>query len=430
MSLANLAAFGGFALLPEVNLDYTILFTSLLMIQIMLMPLLSIIQMLPEFFSAFVSWKRIRDYVAEDTDDEKYAGTYSAEKNEGAASLLLLENASAGWAPDSMFLQGVDCSVNPNDLMVVSGAPGSGKSSFLKAVLGETRIFDGAMKVGSKHVAYCDQAPWFVPEMTIKENILFGKAYNAELYAEVVGACCLDYDFPALRIGDSTVLASNGSPLSGGQRKRVSLARTLYDEDSDLVLFDDIFSGLDAKTRARVATNVFGSGGFLQKRGTSAILCCTESKSSTIFTSARNSCRKLVPSILHRMSNTRCYQLESGALTMVEKSLPDRLAYTEDTDDVETVQGVSGPCGHMDASAPKPTSDTGMLSDDVQENTRAVWSQTRSKSLEAHRLYLKSLGSIASLILATVLLITWIGIEKGSCESRHWLLVRQGGTKH
>ncbi len=278
MSLANLAAFGGVALMPRLSFDYTVLFTSLSMIQIMLTPLLSIIQMLPDLFSAFVSWKRIRDYVAEGTDEGKRVAPRSASKEETAGLRLHLDNTTAESAPESAFLKGVHLFVSAGELMVVSGAPGCGKSSFLKALLGEVRISAGTMTTGAAQLAYCDQLPWFIPEMTIKENILFGKAFDAELYTEVVAACCLDYDLPTLPKGDDTELASNGSPLSGGQRKRVSLARTLYDEGSDLVLLDDVFSGLDTKTRTQVVINLFGPNGFLQKRRAAVIFCCTEGK--------------------------------------------------------------------------------------------------------------------------------------------------------
>ncbi|KAF1737236.1 ATP-binding cassette transporter abc2 [Beauveria bassiana] len=277
MSLANLAAFGGVALLPWLSFDYTVLFTSLSMIQIMIMPLLSILQMLPEFFSAFVSWKRICDYVAKGTDVVKPADTKCRSNEDTDGLLLYLDNFTAGWALDSTFLNNVHLSVSRQDLLVVSGAPGCGKSSFLKALLGEARI-TGTTRMGAKHLTYCDQVPWFIPEMTIKENILFGKEFKSELYTEVVAACCLDYDFPTLPGGDETKLASNGSPLSGGQRKRIALARTLYDDSGDLVLLDDIFSGLDAKTRTQLAVNVFGPNGYLQKRRAAAILCCTEGK--------------------------------------------------------------------------------------------------------------------------------------------------------
>ena len=54
------------------------------------------------------------------------------------------------------------------------------------------------------------------------------------MYERVVYACGLIVDFAQLRDGENT----NGSQLSGGQRARVALARTLYG-DSDVVLLDD-----------------------------------------------------------------------------------------------------------------------------------------------------------------------------------------------
>lgn len=280
MSLAHLAAFGGVALLPRLRFDYSVLFTSLSLIQIMLTPLLSIIQMLPEFSGAFFSWKRIREYVTEGADEGNHAGQQPEGKEDAAGLLLHLNSATVEWTLDLTFLKDTDLSVSSGELLIISGAPGCGKSSFLKTVLGEVRLRAGTMSTGARHLTYCDKVPWFVPEMTIKDNIMFGKDFDAELYSEVVAACCLDHDLSNLADRDHTRLASNGSPLSGGQRKRVSLARTLYDDAGDLVLLDDVFSGLDAKTRTQVAVNLFGCNGFLQKRRAAAIFCCTESKNA------------------------------------------------------------------------------------------------------------------------------------------------------
>ena len=68
---------------------------------------------------------------------------------------------------------------------------------------------------------------------------------------EVVEACMLVSDFMTLPHGDNTNIGSNGIALSGGQKQRVSLARALYVK-SDLVLSDDILSGLDNDTANEV----------------------------------------------------------------------------------------------------------------------------------------------------------------------------------
>ncbi|KAM3492252.1 hypothetical protein MY3957_004440 [Beauveria namnaoensis] len=411
MSLANLAAFGGVALLPWLSFDYTVLFTSLSMIQIMIMPLLSILQMLPEFFSAFVSWKRIRDYVAKGTNEGKPVDTQCRSKEDTDGLLLYLNNFTAGWALDSTFLNHVHLSVSRQDLVVVSGAPGCGKSSFLKALLGEARI-TGTTRMGAKHLTYCDQVPWFIPEMTIKENILFGKELKSELYAQVVAACCLDYDFPTLPGGDETKLASNGSPLSGGQRKRVALARTLYDEAGELVLLDDIFSGLDAKTRTQVAVNMFGPHGYLQKRRAAAILCCTEA-----------------PAMLCGAANARFYQLDSGSLTVVEKVAADA-----STDQVSGKEAGDSPL-HSESVKPttaEPANETERVSHGVQASVshgvqastvegEEASDQVRGKSFEAHRIYLMSLGALPSLIFVAILVLVRVGLDKGSSFwLSHW----------
>ncbi|OAA77325.1 ABC transporter, transmembrane domain, type 1 [Akanthomyces lecanii RCEF 1005] len=409
MSLANLAAFGGVALLPQLPFDYSILFTSLSLIQIMLTPLLSIIQMLPDFFSAFISWKRIRDYVTEGADEGKHADPKTERKEETAGLLLLLSNATAEWTPKSIFLKDADLSVSTGELLVISGAPGCGKSSFLKAVLGEVRVKAGAMSISAKHLTFCDQVPWFVPEMTLKENILFGKAFDAKLYSEVVAACCLDHDLLNLPKGDDTGLASNGSPLSGGQRKRVSLARTLYDEGGDLLLLDDVFSGLDAKTMTQVAVNLFGSDGFLQKRRAAAIFCCTET-----------------PSILSGVANARFYQLASGSLTVVERDFSN---FTAGEEIIEEAGESPEICDSRLPASVQPTNDTERVSDADQSPPGETPDRVKRKSYEAHRLYLKSFGSIATLACVALFLFTWIGIDKGSSFwLSHW--AGQYATSH
>ena len=78
-------------------------------------------------------------------------------------------------------------------------------------------------------------------------HILFGKEMDREKYEKVLEACSLTKDLEILPFGDQTIIGEKGINLSGGQKQRVQIARALY-QDSDVYLFDDPFSALDAHT--------------------------------------------------------------------------------------------------------------------------------------------------------------------------------------
>jgi len=73
---------------------------------------------------------------------------------------------------------------------------------------------------------------------TLKENILFGNAYDDERYQDVLHICALNRDLSLLSYGDMTEIGDRGVNLSLGQRQRVSFARAVY-SNADIVLLDD-----------------------------------------------------------------------------------------------------------------------------------------------------------------------------------------------
>ena len=87
------------------------------------------------------------------------------------------------------------------------------------------------------------QKPWIVND-TVRNNIVFGKEYNRKKYQDVVHYACLKRDFELFTHGDKTMIGEKGSTLSGGQKARISFARSLYSE-SDILLLDDLLSAVD-----------------------------------------------------------------------------------------------------------------------------------------------------------------------------------------
>ena len=120
--------------------------------------------------------------------------------------------------------------------VAVVGKIGSGKSSLISAILGETVKTKGRFSTYGS-ISYAAQQAW-IQNMTVEQNILFGKLKNDENYEAVVEACALASDLKILPNSDQTEIGENGVNLSGGQKQRVSLARAAY-QDSDIVLLDD-----------------------------------------------------------------------------------------------------------------------------------------------------------------------------------------------
>jgi len=175
-------------------------------------------------------------------------------------------------AESRIALKSISCSIERGSLVAVVGTVGSGKSSFLSAILGEmesiggTKVYmppqknDGVDKKedkamtesgtcpvqgGENVISYCSQSPWVVND-TLRGNILFGREYDKDRYDQVVQACALSDDLAVLPAGDMTEIGERGINLSGGQKARVALARAMYSPDSQLILMDDPLSAVDA----------------------------------------------------------------------------------------------------------------------------------------------------------------------------------------
>ncbi|KIL93713.1 hypothetical protein FAVG1_02274 [Fusarium avenaceum] len=145
--------------------------------------------------------------------------------------------------------------VKRNQLVCIVGAVASGKSSVLKALLGDmqlvqARSYQLSLTTSSSQIALAPQTAWLLSE-TVRENIVFGRPLDLAWYDEVLTRCCLHQDMKALPDGDMTVVGENGVSLSGGQKQRISLARAIYGK-SPLLFLDDCFSALDAHVGARV----------------------------------------------------------------------------------------------------------------------------------------------------------------------------------
>uniref|UniRef100_A0AAY4EVL3 Cystic fibrosis transmembrane conductance regulator n=1 Tax=Denticeps clupeoides TaxID=299321 RepID=A0AAY4EVL3_9TELE len=146
-------------------------------------------------------------------------------------------------------LRKISLRLEKGEMLALAGSTGSGKSSLLMTIMGELVPSEGMIK-HSGRISYSPQMAWIMPG-TIRDNILFGLAYNEYRYKSVIKACQLEQDLAALPDSDKTNMAEGGLNLSGGQKARVALARAVY-RDADVYLLDAPFTHLDIATEKEI----------------------------------------------------------------------------------------------------------------------------------------------------------------------------------
>lgn len=174
---------------------------------------------------------------------------------DNVVSKLLTPSDSNSQIKDVTLLSDISIKIFSKKLVIITGAVGSGKSSLLSSILhGELFIAEGSI-THSGNIAYVSDTPWVFPG-TVRENILFGLAYDEEWYSQTIKACQLERDFKRFPDQDLSYIGEHGATLSGGQRTRIALARAVYSR-ADIYLLDDPFSSLDAKVAENIFNNVF-----------------------------------------------------------------------------------------------------------------------------------------------------------------------------
>lgn len=114
----------------------------------------------------------------------------------------------------------ISVSVNRCEVLMVFGRTACGKSTFLKAILGEIALLSGSIYVEPHNCAYCAQTAW-LQNASIQANIIGDYPLDELWYDSVLDACLLKQDLEQLPDGDQTLLGTNGHNLSGGQKQRI-----------------------------------------------------------------------------------------------------------------------------------------------------------------------------------------------------------------
>jgi len=182
--------------------------------------------------------------------------------------LVAFENVHFAYDPGRDILKGVSFSVAPGTTLAVVGPSGAGKSTLARLLYRFYEPTGGSIRIDGQDIARVTQdslraAIGIVPQDTvlfndtIGYNIAYGRegAGQSEVEAAARGAA-IDRFIAALPLGYESMVGERGLKLSGGEKQRVAIARTLV-KDPPILILDEATSALDSRTEEAIQSTLY-----------------------------------------------------------------------------------------------------------------------------------------------------------------------------
>jgi ATP-binding cassette subfamily B protein len=191
---------------------------------------------------------------APDVVDKEGAEVLNVEGGE-----VQLEGVEFGYNPERPILKGVDLRVGPGETVAVVGPSGSGKSTIGRLLFRFYDVQGGALRIDGQDLRDVTQASLHaaigvVPQDTVLfndtvgYNIAYGRDGATQAEIEEAAKAAQIHDFiQGLPEGYTTQVGERGLKLSGGEKQRVGIARTLL-KNPPILLLDEATSALDTET--------------------------------------------------------------------------------------------------------------------------------------------------------------------------------------
>jgi ABC-type transport system involved in Fe-S cluster assembly fused permease/ATPase subunit len=180
---------------------------------------------------------------------------------------VTFRDVSFGYSAERPILRKVNFSIEPGQKLAIVGASGAGKSTLVKLLF---RFYDpdaGAIFIGDQNIREVTQQSLreqigIVPQDTVLfndslfENVRYGRvdASTAEV-EQAIRLAHLDTFIAQLPEGYHTLVGERGLKLSGGEKQRVSIARTIL-KGSPILVFDEATSSLDSKSERAILASL------------------------------------------------------------------------------------------------------------------------------------------------------------------------------
>ena len=195
--------------------------------------------------------------------DKPGAKALTAHLSEGSAGEVVFENVRFGYQSNRTILKGIDFSVPAGGKLAIVGPTGAGKSTISRLLFRFYDVTGGRVLIDGQDIRDITQdslrtAIGVVPQDTvlfndtIRYNIGYGRPGASQADIEQAARSAQVHDFVLkLPEGYDTRVGERGLKLSGGEKQRVAIARTIL-KDPRILILDEATSALDSRTEQEI----------------------------------------------------------------------------------------------------------------------------------------------------------------------------------
>jgi ATP-binding cassette, subfamily B, heavy metal transporter len=201
--------------------------------------------------------------VPQEIADKPDAKSLTAHLSEGAAGSVIFENVRFGYQSNRTILKGIDFTVPAGQKLAIVGPTGAGKSTINRLLFRFYDVTAGRILIDGQDIRDVTQDSLratigVVPQDTvlfndtIRYNIGYGRPGASQAEIEQAAKSAQVHDFVLkLPEGYDTRVGERGLKLSGGEKQRVAIARTIL-KDPRILILDEATSALDTRTEQEI----------------------------------------------------------------------------------------------------------------------------------------------------------------------------------
>lgn len=266
-NLKNMIIFIGFNLIlligslliyyQQLSLSQLILFNSLLLY--FLEPIKNIFDLEPLIKNAFNSLRRINELY--EVKAEEKSGL-----KERLLGNIIFDKLSFSY-DDNQVLKDINLIINKGEKVLITGKSGSGKSTLVKLLfkyylvnnnmitINNKDINDYSLKTIRDNICYVSQHEIIFSDSIYNNLILDRKIKMKEIY-KISKLTYLDEMLKERQIDFNYLIEENGSNISGGEKQRIVIARSLL-KKADIYIFDETMNEINIDLERRIIKNIF-----------------------------------------------------------------------------------------------------------------------------------------------------------------------------